>query len=145
MIVCSIEYILLLNIFFASFYALIFEMGSVFMLISMAKDLKRGLKSINKKATAKQEILHQFTEIIQFQYDAKQLSERHSFRKSVSTSYDFSLTKMVSPIIFTCKLPFLRLTTAFSQPLKPMFIAIFYYGIISVCSALLLIQKQLVE
>lgn len=51
-----------------------FELGSVFMLIWMTKDIKRSLSLINKNATAKLEILQQFKQTIQFYYDAKQLS-----------------------------------------------------------------------
>lgn len=75
MVACSIEYIFFLNLLYASFYALTFEIGSIFILIWTTKDIKRGLTLINKKAAAKLEILHEFTEIIQFHYDAKQLSD----------------------------------------------------------------------
>lgn len=84
MVACSIEYIFLLNILFASFYGLIFEMGSIFMLIWMTEDIKRDLKLINAEATAKENRLKfakRFTDTIQFYYDGKQLSDRTKERK----------------------------------------------------------------
>lgn len=73
-VVCLIEYILELNMSIGTLYSMTFELGSVFMLIWMTKDIKRSLSLINKNATAKLEILQQFKQTIQFYYDAKQLS-----------------------------------------------------------------------
>lgn len=54
-------------------------MGSICMLIWMTEDIKRELNAINEEVTAKenrQKIVKRFTEIIQFHYDGKQLSDR---------------------------------------------------------------------
>lgn len=79
MIACSIEYIFLLNILFATFYGLVFQMGSIFMLIWMTEDIKRDLNAINDEVTVKEnrrKFANRFVDTIQFYYDGKQLSDK---------------------------------------------------------------------
>lgn len=115
------------------------------MLIWMPKDIKRGLQSINEKATAKQEIMHEFTEIIQFHYDAKQLSERYSFWKSNSIHAHFNCPFVFCLYQYFPNLTLFRLTKYFWKPLQPILIAYFSYSTFAICVSLLLVQMELVE
>lgn len=63
---------------------LIFQIEAFLMVISMAKDIKYSLYSINKKAKANHKnIVEPFTVIVQFHSDAKQLSRIPTYKLSI--------------------------------------------------------------
>lgn len=74
----TLQYTAVSVILFATSSTVVIQMGVISMLISMTKDIKHDLHAINKKSKIKDhqpDILHHFTELIQYHSDAKLLSE----------------------------------------------------------------------
>lgn len=73
------------------------------MLICMTKDIKRDLKSINKKVIDKKtrsKIIKRFKELIQFHYDAKQLSDYVKATNDIlNVNVAQSLNKNLIPVL----------------------------------------------
>lgn len=75
LIVVIIQYFVILIILYGVMCLLIFQIETLSMVISMTKDIKHSLYSINKMAKASRISIEQpFADIIKFHSNAKQLS-----------------------------------------------------------------------
>lgn len=91
LVVVIMQYIVTLIILCGVMRLLIFQIETFLMVISMTKDIKYSLHSINKKAKANRTgIVKKFTDIIQFHSNAKQLSFLSTQIIHLLTSFSFN-------------------------------------------------------
>lgn len=78
LVACALQYILIRYLFIFVVFCVYFEIGFYFLLVSIADDIKRCIKSLNQNAKSKRKRLKlskEFGDFIQFHSHTKQLSK----------------------------------------------------------------------
>lgn len=130
-----IQYILDLVGFAVVLGSLSFGVSVYLFTLSVNKDIRGILKTINRKAKStqnQQNIIHRTRVYIQLHSDLKQLSAKWDRIKNYEE-------------LIKCVLVFSRFLQDFVEICQPFLVALFLWGSITICCTMLMIQIELVE